>query len=253
MGPAPLLSNRCPVQSNRSSTHILLVDDDAEIALLAERYFRAQGVHISTATNGPAMRHALTSGVVDLVLLDLGLPGEDGFDLLRWLRGNWHGPVIILSGRGETVDRVVGLEMGADDYVTKPFDLRELLARVRTVLRRSGSRPLAGEWNDGTVRFAGHRLDRAARLLTDAGGREIHLTTGEFELLCALLERPCKVLSRDDLLSLLHGRAAGPYDRSIDMQIGRLRRKIEADPASPEIIKSVRGAGYLFAARPEWG
>ena len=231
--------------------HLLLVDDDGDIATLADRYFRSQGFRVSTAADGRALRRAMADGAVDLVLLDLGLPGEDGLDLLRWLRGNWDGPVIILSGRGESVDRIVGLELGADDYVTKPFDLRELLARVRSVLRRSGTHEPAGTAGNGTVRFAGFRLDRAARTLTDSTSQPIHLTTGEFELLCALLDRPRRVLSRDDLISLLHGRDAGPYDRSIDVQIGRLRRKIEADPASPEIIKSVRGVGYVFAAHPE--
>lgn len=233
------------------SQHLLVVDDDEEIVTLANRYFGTHGFRVSGAPDGAAMRRVLAEEAVDLVLLDLGLPGEDGFDLIRHLRTNWQGPIIIVTGRGESVDRVVGLELGADDYVTKPFDLRELLARVRSVLRRSAGTqaPLAAE--PAAVRFAGFRLDLSARKLTDAADRPINLTTGEYELLRILLDRPNRVLSRDDLVSLLHGRAAGPYDRAIDVQIGRLRRKIEADPASPEIIKSVRGVGYVLAVRPQ--
>jgi two-component system OmpR family response regulator len=233
--------------------HLLVVDDDDEIVALASRYFGVHGFRVSGAADGLAMRRVLAEQAVDLVLLDLGLPGEDGFDLTRYLRTRWQGPVIIVTGRGESVDRVVGLELGADDYVTKPFDLRELLARVRSVLRRSGGRTEAGAAapESAAIRFAGFRLDPASRRLTDAGDRPVDLTTGEYELLRIFLERPNRVLSRDDLVSLLHGREAGPYDRAIDVQVGRLRRKIESDPAHPEIIKSVRGAGYLFAARPE--
>lgn len=237
--------------SSPPSQHLLVVDDDEEIVALAERYFGKHGFRVSAAADGAAMRRVLAEAPVDLVLLDLGLPGEDGFDLTRYLRANWRGPVIIVTGRGESVDRVVGLELGADDYVTKPFDLRELLARVRSVLRRSGSRETPAPPEQAAVRFAGFRLDLSARRLTDAEGRPVNLTTGEYDLLCVLLERPNRVLSRDDLVSLLHGREAGPYDRAVDVQIGRLRRKIEADPANPEIIKSVRGVGYVLAVRPQ--
>ncbi len=244
-------------QSPPRQPHLLVVDDDDEILELARRYFTLNGFRVSGVTDGVAMRRVLAGDTVDLVLLDLGLPGEDGFDLTRYLRSDWCGPVIIVTGRGESVDRVVGLELGADDYVTKPFDLRELLARIRSVLRRSGGgggtrgadagdAATAGE----TVRFAGFRLDAAARQLTAGDGTPIALTTGEYELLQIFLARPNRVLSRDDLMSHLHGRDAGPYDRAIDVQISRLRRKIETDPTQPHIIKSVRGAGYLFTARP---
>jgi len=227
---------------------LLVVDDDEAIVELAQRYFALHGFDVHAAPDGAAMRKALADARIDIVLLDLGLPGEDGLELTRYLRAHWGGPVIIVSGRGEAVDRVVGLELGADDYVTKPFDLRELLARVRSVLRRSQERaPRAAA---GTLRFAGFELDPASRTLR-RDGADVALTTGEFDLLAALAARPNEVLSRDDLLGALHGRAAGPYDRSIDMQVGRLRRKIEADPARPQLIKSVRGAGYLFAARVE--
>ncbi len=232
--------------------HLLVVDDDVEILEIARRYFSMHGFRVSVATDGSAMRNMLTGEAIDLILLDLGLPGEDGFELTRYLREHWCGPVIIVTGRGESVDRIVGLELGADDYVTKPFDLRELLARVRSVLRRSESRAPQAPFVD-LVRFAGFRLDLAARHLMAADGAAVPLTTGEYELLQIFLERPNRVLSRDDLISRMHGRDAGPYDRSIDVQVGRLRRKIETDPTRPELIKSVRGAGYLFTARPQRG
>ncbi|HEY0178170.1 MAG TPA: response regulator [Dokdonella sp.] len=233
---------------------LLVVDDDDDIVEIARRYFGAHGFEVSGAGDGAAMRRLLAEEAVDLVLLDLGLPGEDGFELTRYLRSHWNGPVIIVTGRGESVDRIVGLELGADDYVTKPFDLRELLARVRSVLRRSSARASDAAAADAeVVRFAGFRLDAAARRLTTDAGEPVPLTTGEYDLLQVFLARPNRVLSRDDLLSQLHGRSAGPYDRAIDMQVGRLRRKIEADPAQPSLIKSVRGAGYLFTAKPERG
>jgi DNA-binding response OmpR family regulator len=158
--------------------------------------------------------------------------------------------VIIVTGRGDSVDRVVGLELGADDYVTKPFDLRELLARIRSVLRRVSERAAAAPASTGeTFAFAGFRLDARSRELRDPRGAIVELTTGEYALLKLLVEHPNRVLSRDDLMSWMHGRDAGPYDRAIDVQVGRLRRKIEPDPGEPALIKSVRGSGYLFAAR----
>ena len=230
--------------------HLLIVDDDEEIRALIERYFTGQGFRVSTAAHGAAMRATVEAESIDVVLLDLGLPREDGFDLTRYLRAHWGGAIIIVTGRGESVDRVVGLELGADDYVTKPFDLRELLARVRSVMRRTAATALESKTLDTTgIEFAGFRLNAAARILLGPSGGEISLTTGEFELLRIFLELPNRVLSRDQLMERMHGRDAGPFDRAIDVQIGRLRRKIEKDPAKPEIIKSVRGAGYLFAAR----
>lgn len=228
--------------------HLLVVDDDPGVLDLLRRYFAGHGFTVSTAANGDGMRRVLAASTVDLMLLDLGLPGEDGFELTRQLRKGWNGALIIITGRGESVDRVVGLELGADDYVTKPFDLRELLARVRSVLRRSNAAatntPVATE-----LRFAGFTLDPHGRALYDGNGDAVALTTGEYDLLCVFVEHPSRVLSRDDLMGHIHGRSAGPFDRAIDVQIGRLRRKIEVDPANPELIKSVRGAGYLFAAR----
>jgi DNA-binding response OmpR family regulator len=243
-----------PFRMMRDTTkmpHLLIVDDDPDIVELIRRYFSSQGFEVSAAADGAAMRGAIGARDVDVVLLDLGLPGEDGFTLTRWLREHWKGALIIVTGRGDSVDRVVGLELGADDYVTKPFDLRELLARVRSVLRRAGEAAAPDAGAAPVVRFGGFRLDLGARSLCDAQGRAIELTTGEFDLLSILIANPNRVLSRDDLMNRMHGRDAGPYDRAIDVQIGRLRRKIEADPAQPALIKSVRGAGYLFAAQVE--
>ncbi len=234
--------------------HLLVVEDEAEIAEMLRRYFSGQGFRVSLASDGTQMRAVLAREAITLVLLDLGLPGEDGFELTRHLTSEWRGPVIIVSGRGDAFDRVVGLELGADDYVTKPFELRELLARVRSVLRRSATLPAPPEPEHSSVfEFEGFRLRLDARSLIDASGREVALTTGEFELLHALVSQPNRVLSRDQLMNALHRRDAGPFDRAIDVQIGRLRRKIEADPAQPAIIKSVRGAGYLCAARVQRG
>ncbi len=232
-----------------ASPHLLVVDDDAEILALIERYFGNQGFRVSRASNGAEMREHIAREAIDVVLLDLGLPGEDGFDLTRYLRAHWRGALIIVSGRGDSIDRVVGLELGADDYVTKPFDLRELLARVRSVLRRAVQENDSADDGGECLAFDGFRLNVRARSLVGADGSVIALTSGEYSLLHALVKAPNRVLSRDELMSHLHGRDAGPYDRAIDVQIGRLRRKIEKDPAQPELIKSVRGAGYLFSAR----
>ena len=234
--------------------HVLCVDDEEEIRTLLERYLSRQGLRISLAANGAEMRHIIAQGGVDAVLLDLGLPGDDGLSLVRHLREHWDGAVIIVSGRADAVDRIVGLELGADDYVTKPFDLRELLARVRSVLRRlAAARAAPAEASRRVALFAGFRFDFAARTLHSRDGTSVELTSGEFELLRAFVQRPNEVLSRDTLMNSLYGRDAGPYDRAIDMQIGRLRRKIEAEPERPALIKSVRGAGYLFVPAVEQG
>jgi len=229
---------------------LLVVDDDTGVLDLLRRYFTGQGFEVSTAANGAEMRDALTRTAVDLVMLDLGLPGEDGFELTRQLRKSWNGALIIITGRGESVDRVVGLELGADDYVTKPFDLRELLARVRSVLRRAHQNATPDDAaNQVAFQFGNFLLSPQSRTLRTTGGATIALTTGEYELLRVLVEHPNRVLSRDNLMEHIHGRNAGPFDRAIDVQIGRLRRKVESDPANPELIRSVRGAGYLFSAR----
>jgi Response regulators consisting of a CheY-like receiver domain and a winged-helix DNA-binding domain len=234
--------------STASSTivpaHLLVVDDDIEIVQILSRYFGSHGFRVSTAGDGVRMRHVLDSEPVDILMLDIGLPGEDGLSLTRNLRGHWHGPVIIVSGRGESVDRVVGLELGADDYVTKPFDLRELLARVRSVLRRTSSPPRT---DTGRLSFDGCVLDPQSHSLSGPQGEPIPLTSGEFALLRVFVEHSNQVLTRDQLMTYIHGHDAGPFDRSIDVQIGRLRRKIEPDPAHPQRIRSIRGSGYLFS------
>jgi two-component system, OmpR family, response regulator len=232
--------------------HILVIDDDAEIGALLTRYFVGHGYRVTVAGDGAHSRAYLRSQDIDLVLLDLGLPDGDGLSLLRDFQTFWMGPVIVVSGRGESIERVVGLELGADDYVSKPFDLRELLARVRSVLRRAQSHPTpAGAMP--SLDFDGLRLETESRRLLDRDGVDIGLTSGEFDLLLVLLSRPNQVLTRDELMNSLHGREAGPYDRSIDVQIGRLRRKIEPDPSHPSVIKSVRGAGSMLAAHVSAG
>ena len=232
---------------SEEAPHILVIDDDVEIGALLTRYFVGHGYRVTVAADGARARASLRSQDINLVLLDLGLPDGDGLSLLRDFQAFWSGPVIVVSGRGESIERVVGLELGADDYVSKPFDLRELLARVRSVLRRAHSHPTPA----GAARsldFDGLRLETGSRRLLDRDGVDIGLTTGEFDLLMVLLSRPNQVLTRDELMNVLHGREAGPYDRSIDVQIGRLRRKIEPDPSHPSVIKSVRGAGYMLTA-----
>ena len=236
-----------------AAAHILVVDDEPEIAEVLRRYLTAQGYKVSTADGGAAMRRVMAEAAVDLVLLDLGLPGEDGLALMRSLREHSSVAVIVVTGRGEQVDRIVGLEVGADDYVTKPFDVRELAARVRSVLRRTLEKADKAEpaVPPDSVRFAGWTLHLGARRLESPRGKSVDLTTGEFELLAALVKVPGRVLSRDELLEATRNREAGPFDRTIDVQVGRLRRKIEADPQHPEIIKSVRGAGYVFTPKVE--
>jgi len=233
-----------PSPSPSHAVGLLLVDDDTQIAELLEDYLGGNGFRVASAANGIQMRQRLAQEQFELVLLDLGLPGEDGLTLMRWLREHWHGAVIILTGRGEAVDRVVGLELGADDYMAKPFDLRELLARVRAVLRRALPAPAAPAGS--VLAFDGFRLDTKGRSLHSDHGDQIALTNGEYVLLLAFLQAPHKVLSRDELLNITHGRDAGPYDKTIDVQVGRLRRKIERDAAQPQLIKSVRGAGYVL-------
>jgi two-component system, OmpR family, response regulator len=228
---------------------LLIVDDEADVTAMLARYFSAQGFHVTTASDGVQMRREMVGQRIDLILLDLGLPGEDGFAITRYLREQWHGPVVIVTGRGEAVDRIVGLELGADDYVTKPFDLRELLARVRSVLRRSrsvGTEKAVLPSTAAGFTFDRYILDVRTHTLADTDNARVDLTSGEFALLRVLVEHPNQVLTRDQLMTHVHGREAGPFDRAIDVQIGRLRRKIEADPADPTLIKSVRGTGYLF-------
>jgi len=227
--------------------HILIVDDQQEICDVVQEYLTGEGYRVSTAHDGAGMRRVQGQGHVDLVILDLMLPGEDGLTLARALRSESGIGIIILTGRGETVDRIIGLEMGADDYLPKPFHLRELLARVKSVLRRVQSRTGDGpQQSRSRARFAGWNLDLSSRELLSPSGEEVRLTTGEFDLLSAFVNNANQVLTRDRLLDLARNREAGPFDRTIDVQVGRLRRKLEDDPQNPTLIKTVRGSGYIF-------
>jgi two-component system OmpR family response regulator len=227
--------------------HILVVDDQEEICDLVREYLAEEGFRVSTAKDGASLREEMLRSRIDLVILDLMLGGEDGLQLARELRARSEIGIIMLTGRGETVDRIIGLEMGADDYLPKPFHLRELLARVRSVLRRAASRAAEkGTGQRSRVLFAGWTLDLASRELLSPAGEEVRLTAGEFELLAALVKHANQVLSRDRLLDLSRHREAGPFDRTIDVQVGRLRRKLEDDPKNPTMIKTVRGGGYMF-------
>jgi DNA-binding response OmpR family regulator len=232
-----------------ATPHIAVLDDDVEITRLLAGYLQGQGYRVTQLHSGAALMDTLRADPPALVLLDLGLPGEDGFSIARRLREHWHCGLVIVSGRGDAVDKVVGLEVGADDYVTKPFDLRELLARIKAVLRRlAPAAPAAADPAPPRrrLRFAGWLLDIGARRLSDAQGRDIALTGGEFDLLCIFAQHPGRVLSRDFLLEATRGREAAPFDRTIDVQVGRLRRKLEPDAQEPQVIKSVRGAGYIL-------
>jgi DNA-binding response OmpR family regulator len=209
-------------------------------------YLTMRGFRVSQAGDGAALRRLIAKpDPVDLVLLDIRMPGEDGLSLARWLREHAKVGVIMVTASGDTVDRVTGLEVGADDYVAKPFDLRELLARVRSVLRRVAAMPTKPTRPD-QVRFGRFILDLAQNRLATEAGVAVDLTSMEYDLVKAFATHPNRVLSRDQLLDLAHGRGAEPFDRSIDIRVTRLRRKIEADPEHPQIIKTVRGAGYIF-------
>jgi len=232
--------------------HILIVDDQSEICDLVQEYLSNEGYRVSTAQDGAGMRRVITQDPIDLVILDLMLPGEDGLTLARSLREESSVGIIILTGRGETVDRIIGLEMGADDYLPKPFHLRELLARVKSVLRRASTRSDDRQTTSRPrARFAGWNLDLSTRELLSPAGEEVRLTTGEFDLLSAFVNNANQVLSRDRLLDLARNREAGPFDRTIDVQVGRLRRKLEDDPQRPTMIKTVRGSGYIFTPSVE--
>jgi DNA-binding response OmpR family regulator len=233
-------------------THIAIVDDEPDITQLLAGYLSRQGFRVSALGSGHALIELMSADRPDLVLLDLGLPGEDGFAIARKLRERWQCGLIIVTGRGDAVDKVVGLEIGADDYVTKPFDLRELLARIKAVLRRlapSAEAAAAPQAPRERLCFDGWELDVAARRLLDRSGESVLLTGGEFDLLCLLAQHAGRVLSRDFLLEHTRGRDAAPFDRTIDVQIGRLRRKLGDDADDPRIIKSVRGVGYVLTPR----
>ena len=228
---------------------ILVVDDEPDVCETVKSALTTEGYRVRAASSASAARRQLKELVFDLMILDLGLPDGRGLDLAREVQAGYDCAIIILTGKAGAVDRVIGLEMGADDYISKPFDPRELVARVRSVLRRVGRAHPASEASE--VQFLDWRLNYPARRLTTGSGAETPLTTGEFNLLRAFISHPNQVLSRDQLLDLAHGRKAGPFDRSIDVQVGRLRRKIETDVAQPQLIKTIRGAGYMFVAPVE--
>src|SRR3954454_24102458 len=232
--------------------HILVIDDDREIRDLLARFLEKQRMRVTAARDGKEARRAWLNGHYQLVVLDLMLPGESGLDLARWLRSQGDTPLVMLTAMGEETDRIIGLELGADDYVPKPFNPRELLARIRAVLRRSGDNPRPhSEHSLRGWTFSGWTLEPARRRLLNPEGVEVALTGGEFDLLTALVERANRVLTRDMLLDLLRGRQAGPFDRAIDVAVSRLRRKLEDDGRNAQLIKTVRGGGYVLAATVE--
>lgn len=229
--------------------HLLLVDDERSIREPLAQFLHKQGFRVTQAGDAAAARTRLAAYAIDLVILDIMMPGEDGLSLTRHIRETSELPVILLTARSEETDRIVGLEMGADDYVVKPFSPRELATRVKVVLRRAaggGARQHPPE--AGAYAFAGWVLKAGERALVDREGVSVALSTGEYNLLLALAQRPRQVLTRDQLLDLTQGREAGAFDRAIDNQISRLRRKIESDAKSPELIKTVWGGGYMLAA-----
>jgi two-component system phosphate regulon response regulator OmpR len=229
---------------------VLVVDDDRSIREMLAEYLSSHGYEVVLAEDGNAMRSAIERSAPDLVLLDLKLPQEDGLTLARYLRERYDVGIIMVTGAGGVVDRIVGLEVGADDYVAKPFDPRELLARIKSVMRRMHTRPEAtgrGE-ERRLVQFGPCRLDLEAHRLHDRDGGEIPITSMEFDLLKVFAENPGKALSRDRILTLTKNREWDPYDRSIDIRVARLRRKVETDPENPQVIRTVRGVGYMFVS-----
>ncbi len=237
---------------NTNQDHILVVDDDPEIRHLLQAYLEKNGLRVTTTGDGNGMWQALEQARVDLIVLDLMLPGVDGLELCRMLRARSKIPVIMLTARGDEMDRILGLEMGADDYLPKPFSARELLARIKVVLRRVRDLPLAPlDETPGQLAFAGWTLDTRTQNLTSPDAVVVALSQAEYGLLHVLLTHPNRALTRDQLLELTQGREAGPFDRSIDVLVGRLRRRLGDDAKEPVLIKTLRGRGYLFAAKVE--
>ncbi len=234
---------------NQGNTHILVVDDHSEIRDLLKRFLEQHGLRVSCARDGKEMKRLLEEREFDLLVLDLMMPGEDGLTLCRELRVKSNLPIIMLTAMGEETDRIIGLEMGADDYLAKPFNPRELLARIKAVMRRTQAETQpAAETLTRDLRFNRWLLDVNRRELVDEDGVGLSLSTAEFNLLKVFLERPQRVLSRDQLLDLARGREAVAFDRAIDTLVSRLRRKLERDPKNPELIKTIWGGGYMFSA-----
>lgn len=237
-------------QVNKTRPHVLLVDDEASIRDPLARYLERQGYRVTEASNAATAREAIAGFDIDIILLDIMMPGEDGLSLTRYLAEHGGPPVILLTAKTEEADRVVGLEIGAEDYVVKPFSPRELVARIKVVLRRGEGNGRRKEHSEA-LSFAGWTLRLAEQELIDPDGTLVPLSSGEFRLLEALVERAGQVLNRDQLLDLTRGRIAGPFDRAIDNQISRLRRKIEPDAKNPTFIKTIWGGGYRFSADVE--
>ena len=240
-----------PLPATGAPPHILVVDDDREIRDLLARFLERQSFRVTAVRDAREARRHWPLGHYQMVVLDLMLPGESGLDFARWLRTQSSVPIVMLTAMGEDTDRIIGLELGADDYVAKPFNPRELLARIRAVLRRAGETQSRSEAAPKALCFAGWRLEPPRRRLLNPDGVEVPLTGGEYDLLYALAERPNRVLTRDMLLDLLRGRQAGPFDRAIDVAVSRLRRKLEDDGHNAQLIKTVRGGGYVLAAQVE--
>jgi DNA-binding response OmpR family regulator len=230
------------------SARVLIVDDDRSAREMLAEYLRTHGLNVREAIDGAQMRAEIERELPDIVLLDIRMPGEDGLTLARYLRERYDLGIIMVTGSGEVIDRIVGLEVGADDYVAKPFDPRELLARIKSVLRRIQAKPSGAPASSGKERVAVGKcfVDLDSHQLFDAEGQEVLLTSMEFDLLKVFIENPGKALSRDRILTLTKNREWEPFDRSIDIRIARLRRKVEADPENPQAIRTVRGVGYMF-------
>lgn len=234
-----------PNDDAQSGRHILVVDDEELVRFTVKDYFTGEGFRVSEADSVVAARSILEHEAVDLILLDIRMPGEDGLSFTKEIRSGSRIPIILITGRGEDVDKILGLELGADDYVVKPFNNRELLARVNSVLRRS-ERPHADPSEDNVRRFAGWTLDIAKRRLRSPQGEQVKLTRGEFELLVVFVRSRNRVLTRDQILDLVSGRHWAPVERTVDVMVRRLRKKLEANPSSPKMITSVYGVGYMF-------
>jgi two-component system OmpR family response regulator len=238
------------VQGNNASTKILIVEDDPEIGRLLALAVQDNGMSATVAEDGHVMNALLRNNDFDLIVLDIMLPGEDGLSICRRIRSEKETPIILLTALGEEVDRIVGLEIGADDYITKPFSPREVVARIRSLLRRA-SYGLVSHAIQRTLRFEGWQIDPLRRQLHDPSRARIAVTTTEFDLLLAFCRNPARVITREELLSLTHTGLAGPIERSVDVHISRLRQKIEADPRNPVLLQTVRLGGYMFTASVE--
>jgi two-component system OmpR family response regulator len=233
--------------NSKRSPHVLVVEDDREISTLVARFLRANEMRVSAVIDGRDMDRALRDNRIDIIVLDIMLPGEDGLSICRRLRTSSNVPVVMLTSKGEDIDRIIGLEIGADDYLAKPFNPRELLARLRAVLRRGAAIALEAAPHRAVMEFDGWRLDPSVRQLHNPDGARVALTGAELDLLLVFCERPRRVLSRDQLIDLTQGRAAAPFERSIDVLVSRLRQKLESDPKEPTLIQTIRSGGYMFS------